>query len=63
MQPLTREQILTLIHTDPEAVAQLLEALFAEVHRLRERIKALENRLAQDSRANPKSWSKSVKGK
>jgi len=49
MQPLTREQILALIHRDPEAAAQLIEALFAELQRLRERVQALEDQLAQNS--------------
>lgn len=49
MQPLTREQILALIHSDPEAAAQLIEALFAELQRLRERVQALEEQLAQNS--------------
>jgi len=49
MQPLTREQILALIRTDPEAVAQLIEALFAELQQLRERVQFLEDQLAQNS--------------
>lgn len=54
MQPLTREQILALIHHDPEAVVQLIEALFAELQRLRERVQALEDQLAQNSQNSHK---------
>ena len=50
MQPLTREQILALIRSDPEATVQLIDALFAELQRLRERVQALEDQLAQNSR-------------
>lgn len=54
MQPLTREQILALIHRDPEATAQLIEALFAELQRLRARVQALEDQLAQNSQNSHK---------
>lgn len=49
MQRLTREQILALIHSDPEATVQLIEALFTELQRLHERVQALEDQLAQNS--------------
>lgn len=54
MQPLTREQILTLIHNNPVATAELIEALFAELQKLRERVQALEEQLAQNSRNSHK---------
>ena len=54
MQPLTREQILGLIHSDPEATAQLIEALFAELQKLRERVQALEDQLALNSQNSHK---------
>lgn len=49
MKPLTREQILTLIHSEPEAIVQLIEALFTELQQLRERVQDLEDQLAQNS--------------
>ena len=49
MQQLTREQIISLCQSQPEAVADAFWALAAQVTDLQARLKALEDRLAQDS--------------
>lgn len=53
MQCLTREQISDIYQLGPEAVADLIEKLFAafnaEIAQLKERVQTLEDQLAQDS--------------
>ncbi len=49
MQQLTREQIVSLCQSQPEVVTDMFFALTAQVTDLQARLKALEDRLAQDS--------------
>ena len=49
MQCLTREQIFAIYQLGPEAIADLVEKLFATITQLNDRVQALEDQRAQDS--------------